>query len=820
MSWRPYLDIQVVQHQRHPERGIPRYAAEFSRALIAADVPVAALAINPHLPVPDHLPLGLADAPQLGWNTVGALRRAAESGPTLYHLLGPFEAGEPVRPWLPLNVVTAEIPFVVTVYDLIPEVLGFMPGHREQRFHRIRGRLLRRADLLLALSDQTRHDVVEQLGVPEHRVAVVGAGGSEIFRLPTADESPAAILRQHLPMIERPFLFTLSAWEPRKNTELLIDAFARLPSDTRDQLQLLIACSLPPEGHAQWRGRARQRGLGDSDVVFTGFVPDVVLRALYQRTELFVYPSRYEGFGLPVVEAARCGAPAVVADAPGLKEVLDWEPARFDPDDADGLAELIERGVSDAEFRTRLHDAASEAARRHTWERVAERTVAAYERLERPVRRRRARRSPRVALVGPFPPVRTGIARYNEEVATHLLELCELDCFVDSCDWTPADVDHEAPTTRVQAVGARRPIDSRARWLPARALGLRIDPARYDAVLYSIGNSWFHHDTLSLARRFPGIAWLHDVDLTGLYITYARRLLAREREASAAVALFRDVLDRYGARAPGLPITESETGWATYEPYRRADIRFTLELARDAAAGVVTSERARRMLEFDAGPRELLPPVHVLPLAVPARARHRDPDIDPPWVVTIGRQDLEAKQPEAVLEAMATVVRARPARLALVGAIRPELQAHLVRKADELGIGDVFEVTGHVDDREYRRRLDEASCAVQLRRSSTNGEGSAAVNDALGVGLAVVTNIMSCRELPAGTVQLVAPEARPSDIAREILRVLEDETHRRALGRAGAAYGSMWTFEHVTERLLEIIDETRTERSQRRPKSA
>src|SRR5205823_2030458 len=184
-------------------------------------------------------------------------------------------------------------------------------------------------------------------------------------------------------------------------------------------------------------------------------------------------------------------------------------------------------------------------ARRHTWRRVAEHTAAAYERLDPPTRRRRKAAALRVALVGPFPPGRTGVARYNAEVAAHLGEQCELDCFVDACDWTGDDARHEAPTTRVQAVGPRRPVDTRARWHPARVLGLRIDPARYDAVIYALGQSWFHHDTLFLARRYPGIAWLHDVDLTGLYISYARRLFPHEHKHEEALALFRDVLDRH-----------------------------------------------------------------------------------------------------------------------------------------------------------------------------------------------------------------------------------------------------------------------------------
>jgi glycosyltransferase involved in cell wall biosynthesis len=600
MTWRPYLDLQIVQNTRVHERGIPRYATELCRALLDASVPVAAIALNARLPFPSRLPLGIARAPQLTWNTARALRDALEEGPTLYHQLAPFESSDvSIRgvSWLPLQVARTKVPIVVSVYDLIPEVLGYLElGSRDERFHRIRSRMLARADLLLAISEQTRRDVMDRLGVPEERVAVVGAGCSDYFRPPPLDESPDAALREHLSAIDRPYILAVSAWEPRKNTELLIDAFALLPRDVRDALQLVVACNLPPEGRAQWSDRARRRGLGERAVVLTGYVPDSLLRALYQRTQLFVDPSRYEGFGLPVLEAARCGAPSVVARAPGLQEVSTWEPARFDVDDPDDLATRMQRGVTDEAFRSKLLEVAAETARGHTWERVALRTARAYERLEQPAGRRWRRPSLRVALVGPFPPLRTPIAYFDGEVAERLAAHCQLDCFVES--------------------PPRRPAATRARWLPARALGRLIDPVRYDSIVYALGNSRFHHETLTLARHFPGIAWFHDDDLTGLYLSYARRLLARPGGTHEAMSLVRDVLSRYGARMPEVAVTATDTTWSTAEPYRRSAIRFTIELARDAAACLVPSERARAALELDAGPPEALPPVHVLPPTV------------------------------------------------------------------------------------------------------------------------------------------------------------------------------------------------------------
>jgi hypothetical protein len=216
MTWRPYLDFQIVQNSRVYERGIPRYTTGLSSALLESGVPVAAIALNPRLPFPQHLPLGVARAPQLTWNTARTLRNALEEGPTLYHQLAPFESSDvAIRgvPWLPLQVARTNVPFVVSVYDLIPEVLGYLElGSRDERFHRIRSRMLARADLLLAISEQTRRDVIDRLGVPEERVAVVGAGCSDYFRPPPPDESPDAALREQLSAIDRPYILTVSAW--------------------------------------------------------------------------------------------------------------------------------------------------------------------------------------------------------------------------------------------------------------------------------------------------------------------------------------------------------------------------------------------------------------------------------------------------------------------------------------------------------------------------------------------------------------------------------------------------------------------------------
>src|SRR5262249_55421466 len=148
---RPFLDIQTVQSRGFFERGIPRYATQLSLGLLRAGAGVAGLGLNPTQPYPRHLPPELSRAPQLTWNTATAVREAQRNGPILYHVLSVFERSDARATALPSHVIGTGIPIVCQVYDLIPDVTGLLtPGSDEERFHRVRNRLLAKADFLIA----------------------------------------------------------------------------------------------------------------------------------------------------------------------------------------------------------------------------------------------------------------------------------------------------------------------------------------------------------------------------------------------------------------------------------------------------------------------------------------------------------------------------------------------------------------------------------------------------------------------------------------------------------------------------------------------
>ena len=188
--WRPYLDIQTVQSRGAFERGIPRFTTQLCLELFRP-ARGRRVGLNPNQPYPSHLPSELVRAPQLTWNTAAALRAVQQGGPILYHVMSPFERPD-VRPSaLPNHVLGSGIPIVCQVYDLIPDVTGMLqPGSDGERYHRVRNRLLVDADFLIAISEQTRRDVIDHLQFDPDRIAVVGAATSDFFRPPEAGERP------------------------------------------------------------------------------------------------------------------------------------------------------------------------------------------------------------------------------------------------------------------------------------------------------------------------------------------------------------------------------------------------------------------------------------------------------------------------------------------------------------------------------------------------------------------------------------------------------------------------------------------------------
>lgn len=229
------------------------------------------------------------------------------------------------------------------------------------------------ADRIICVSENTRRDVLDLLGVSPEKVEVIPPGVPATFKPLPRDEA-SDFLRAKFG--NRPYLLHVGTLEPRKNIDVLIDAFARLRA-RRDLPHLLVLVGARGWMYESLPELVVRRGLQDS-VRFVDYVPQSDLPLWYNSAAVLVYPSAYEGFGLPVVEAMACGTPVVTTNGGSLAEVAGGASMVVSPGSVEELEVAVERVLDDAPLRSRLTAAGLERAARYSWPAAAQSTWEVY----------------------------------------------------------------------------------------------------------------------------------------------------------------------------------------------------------------------------------------------------------------------------------------------------------------------------------------------------------------------------------------------------------------------------------------------------------
>ncbi|MCH7837091.1 MAG: glycosyltransferase family 4 protein [Chloroflexi bacterium] len=229
------------------------------------------------------------------------------------------------------------------------------------------------ADTIITPSQTIRRDVIDRLGVPDERVVTIPDAAGPQY-VPIEDESVLDRLRQQYQLPNR-YILSIGSLEPGKNRGRLIQAYAGLEDAGVD-------CPLVVAGLPAWRYEGdyeQARRLGQGQVRFLGYVPDGDLPALYSAATLLAFPSLYEGFGLPVLEAMSCGTPVVTANVAATAEIAGDAALLVDPRNVGALAEAMGRLLSDDALRADLRARGLERAKQFSWQRTARETLSVYE---------------------------------------------------------------------------------------------------------------------------------------------------------------------------------------------------------------------------------------------------------------------------------------------------------------------------------------------------------------------------------------------------------------------------------------------------------
>ena len=771
------VDLRALQAPDHAVRGIGRYSLQLIEAIEARDpTAVQWYLVDPSFPV--H-----REAQRLF--RTSKLRRSdsvelRESPPRVLHLTSPFaEGARRDAPVLP-DWVGAEVRLVATAYDLIPARFGevYLRTDADRRWYQRRLALLRSCDRLLSISWSTTADLVELAGVPESRITTVHGAPGPAFQpsLGAVDEVRAGLTSVDPRRVGSGFVLVPTGIEWRKNLDRMLQAWSMVDPALRDRTPLVVQCHLGPDARAHLLERIDSLGLRGT-VLLSGGVGDPELVSLYRSATLVVFPSLYEGLGLPVLEARACGAPVVCSDSSSMAEIVERPGARFDPSDPGDIARVVQTYLSDPSSRSELVD--DPVPDRYDLDVLCQKVLEVYHGLlvDRPRIVTQSDR-PRIAVASPVPPQLSGPSEYMARLLEHLPEFSDVT-LLTSID--PASV-LVPPGVRVERIAS----------LPL----LELADGRFDEVVYFVGNSRFHLEELRMLRRRPGCVVLHDARLTILHSELAESFPDEVPDGFGA-ALHRMYPGRYPSAMGG-------SGYLPLPEEGLFGVLMVADVAELATRLFVHSSHAADLVELDCGRR----PEVVFAIPSPPVVEHGPiRSSGTPLVASFGFVS-PAKRSELVLEAMADVPGAE---LALVGFSGEEYLDALRSRADALHLGDRVHVTGRVDSAGYSDWLTKATVAVQLRMHS-NGESSASVAETLAAGVpTVVTDLGTFAEYPDDVVVKVPVDIDAAGLAAVLRRLLNDADQLAELRDAGLRYATEHSYRRAAASLVSTIVAARSD---------
>ncbi len=372
--------------------------------------------------------------------------------------------------------------YVATMYDLIPYVMkdvyfSLWPEFIKNEYLS-KMEILKNYDHLFPISSNTKKDTVERMSVLEEKQTVAFLGVSKKFQ-----PSPFPIVP-----IEDDYILYIGGFDPRKNMFRAIEAFSLFKKKYNDKgidYKLYLVCSLNDESHGKLISFAEEQNIAES-LVLTGFVDEGELLEIYQKARCFFFPSLYEGFGLPILEALASGLPVACADNSSLPEVAGKYAEYFDAYDIEDMAKSLNKALNkgtNLDERMRRYRYASSLS----WDIPARKLLKGILKFGR---RKNSKKKKKIAWVSPLPPQRSGIANYSKVLLLAMKKKADIVIYYDEIP----------PEKELQDIFTIKPL---------KKLAKKFDD--YDEVIYHLGNnSDFHTNIYKYAWNYPSTVVMHD----------------------------------------------------------------------------------------------------------------------------------------------------------------------------------------------------------------------------------------------------------------------------------------------------------------------
>lgn len=661
-----------------------------------------------------------------------------------------------------LHKQSHNIPTAVILFDLIP-LLYPEDYFRSTAFHQWylnKLEQLKKADLLLSISESSRQEAINHIHFNPLSVINISASVDNHFRKITIDKTTEKIYRTRY-KLKNSFIMYTGGIDYRKNVEGLIRSYARIPKNMRESLQLAIICAVSKDKRKELITIAKNAGLKSREIIFTGFIPEEDLVMLYNLCDAFIFPSKHEGFGLPVLEALNCGKAVIASNTSSIPEIINYSEALFDPHDEQSITNAIVKVITDKHFRSSLENMAITQAKMFNWNNSGRIAIQALEEIYTRVKPQMsiAPKRLKLAYISPLPPLRSGISSYSTELLPYLANHYDIVLITNQEVLDPSL--------------ASSYLHRDTSWFREHAF-------QFDRVLYQFGNSRYHEHMVDLLTEIPGIIVLHDFFLSGL-------LSHMEIVSAKPLIWTKELYISHGYYA----IAELEQARDPMEIVLKYPCNLTII---QMALGVIThSELAKRLADkfynkssesyWKVIPLLCVPPENIdqslarQKLKIPADA----------FIVCSFGYIHELKLNHRLVEAWenTSLAKNKQCFLFFVGEVFNEYGEKLLYEKDNETILTNIHITGWTDQDTFHDYLQIADVAVQLRAGS-NGETSKAVLDCMNYGIATIVNDHgSLREIADDCVWKIPENFETHDLVNALETLWQDENTRLKLGSKG-----------------------------------
>ena len=646
---------------------------------------------------------------------------------------------------------------VVILYDLIPFLYPklYLENSEVKEWYLEKIEHLRRADLLLAISKSSSREAIRNLNLDSKRCINISADVNENFQtFKISNEMRLAIFNKH--GLKPNFIMYTGGIDHRKNVEALIRAYALLPSGLRTKHQLVIVCSIQDHTRNQLLELATSKGLHNDEIILTGFMPEEDLIALYNLCRLFVFPSWHEGFGLPILEAMRCGAATIGSNISSIPEIIGMKEALFNPKSDVAIKNKIYLGLTNKSFHSKLIKNGITQAAKFSWDKTAKKSIKAIENIIKGRKKINNLsflkwRRIKLAYISPLPPARSGIADYSADLLPYLSRFYDIDVIYDG---SVSDL-RVTKNCKIKSL----------QWFLNHA-------ETYERILYHFGNSEFHQHMFDLLKTHPGVICLHDFYLSGVLNYINKNNLISALYYSHGYLAIKDLFESQDLESIiykypcNLEVIQNALGIIFHSSY---------------SMSLITKWYADKHCNFANIP--LLREVKLKTLKKNAR-KIIGLDMKDFLVCSFGGL-APTKQNHRLLDAWfnSELAEKEECHLVFVGENDgASYGKELLTKIKQHKLGRNIHITGWVDPNIYRNYLAAADLGVQLRTLS-RGETSAAILDCMSYGVPSIINANgSMAELAGDGVWMLPDDFIDSQLVEALEKLFKDQDLRIKIG--------------------------------------